>query len=437
MEDGSPWIAIIVAIILITLNGILASAEIALVSLNKIRLKQKAESGDDRAKYLLDMKQNPSNFLSTIQIGITLAGLLSGAFAADSLAKPVVNLFSTIGIKGFWLSTIDVVVVILITLILTYFMLVFGELVPKRIAMTNPYKIGNRFILPIVGLSKVAKPLVWLLSVSTNGVLRLLGTSSKHKDNPVTEEEVLLIMREGREQGTIEETEEHIVKNLFEFTDLLVENAMIHRTEMKAISVDSTFLDVVRIISETSHGKFPVFEGNIDKIVGILYAKDVISMYPIKDKSTPLPQVKEIMRTPFFVSESHSLVSLFSEMKQHKNYLAIVVDEYGGTSGIVTMTDIIEEIVGDIETPDVEMIQNSSEGGYIIDGRTKIKDVSEFLMINIDSDENNTLSGFIIDSLGYVPVAGQAPELEVNGFTFHVKEMEGALISSVHVKSLK
>ena len=434
MEDGSPCIAIIIAVVLITINGILASAEIALVSLNKIRLKQKAESGDKKAQSLLDMKQNPSNFLSTIQIGITLAGLLSGAFAADSLAAPIVAWFSAFGISRLGLSILNVVAIVLITLVLTYFMMVFGELVPKRIAMTNPYKVGNRVISPVVGLSKAAQPLVHLLSVSTNAVLRLFGISSKDVDRPVTEEEVLLIMREGREQGTIEESEEHIVRNLFEFTDLLVEDAMIHRTEIEAIPVEASFLDVVTLISRTSHGKFPVFEENIDKIVGIVYSKDFISMYPIKDKNASLPGVKDIMRPPFFVSESHSLVSLFGEMKKNKNYLAVVVDEYGGTSGIITMTDIIEEIVGDIENSEVELIQTCSEGGYLIDGRIKIKDLSEFLKINIDSDENNTLSGFMIESLGYVPAADQHPEVKVNQFTFRVKKMDGALIRSVHVR---
>lgn len=434
MEDGSPWIAIIIFIVLTIINGILASAEISLVSLKKIRLKQKAESGDKKAKRLLEMKQSPSDFLSTIQIGITLAGLLSGAFTADSLAKPMVIWFSSLGVPGSWLPFVNVFMVILITLVLTYFLLVFGEIVPKRIAMTNPYRIGSRVISPIIGLSKIMKPIVRLLSTSTNGVLRLLGIDSNQEDSPVTEEEILLNMREGREQGTIEEAEEHIVKNLFEFTDLLVKDAMIHRTEIEAISVGSSFPDVVKMMSKTSHGKFPVFEDNIDKIVGIVYGKDFVAMYPTKNNDAPLPKVKDIMRPPFFVSESLSLVDLFSDLKKHKSYLAIVVDEYGGTSGIITMTDILEEIVGDIEQPDVEMIQNSTSGGYIIDGRMKIKDVSEFLKISIDSDENNTLSGFIVDSLGYVPVSGQTPEVEVNGIVFRVKEMNGALIRSIEVK---
>jgi putative hemolysin len=434
MEGGSPWIAMIVAIILIIINGVLASSEISLVSLKRVKLKQKAESGDRKAKRLLEIKQNPSDFLSTIQVGITLAGLLSGAFAADTLARPLVKWLSGFAIPNTLLSLIDIIAVILVTIILTYFMLIFGELVPKRIGMKNPYKISSRFISPIIFLSIVTKPLVRLLSISTNAVLNFLGMSLSQEEHIMTEEEILLNMREGKEQGTIEETEEHIVKNLFKFTDLLVEDIMKHRTEIQAIPVEASFMDVVKLMKETSHGKFPVFEENIDRIVGVVYSKDFISMYPEEDTKAPLPRVRDIMRVPFFVPESHLLVNLFSEMKEHKNYLAVVVDEYGGTSGIITMTDILEEIVGDIETPYVDMIQKSAGGGYIIDGRIKMKDLLEFLSINIDTDENNTLSGFIIDSLGYVPNEEQKPEIEVENYLFRVKDMNGPLICTVYVK---
>lgn len=435
MEDGSPWIAMIIAIVLIIINGVLASSEISLLSLKKARLKQKAESGDRKAKILLEIKQKPSDFLSTIQVGITLAGLLSGAFAADTLAKPLVKWLSGFAIPNTLLSFIDILIVILITIILTYFMLIFGELVPKRIGMKNPYRISSRFISPIIFLSIVTKPLVRLLSISTNVVLNFLGMSSSQEEYIMTEEDILFNMREGREQGTIEETEEHIVKNLFKFTDLLVEDVMRHRTEIQAVPVEASFMDVVQLMKESSHGKFPVFEENIDKIVGVVYSKDFISMYPEEETKAPLPRVRDIMRPPFFVPESHLLVNLFSEMKEHKNYLAVVVDEYGGTSGIITMTDILEEIVGDIETPYVDMVQKAVGGGYIIDGRIKMKDLLEFLNINIDTDENNTLSGFIIDSLGYVPTEEQKPEIEVENYLFRVKDMDGPLICSVYVKS--
>lgn len=434
MEGGSPWIAMIIAIVLIIINGILASSEISLVSLKRVKLKQKAESGDRKAKRLLEIKQNPSDFLSTIQVGITLAGLLSGAFAADALARPLVKWLSGFAIPNTLLSLIDIVAVILVTIILTYFMLIFGELVPKRIGMKNPYKISSRFISPIIFLSIITKPLVRLLSISTNAVLNFLGMSLSQEEHIMTEEEILLNMREGKEQGTIEETEEHIVKNLFKFTDLLVEDIMRHRTEIQAIPAEASFMDVVKLMKETSHGKFPVFEENIDRIVGVVYSKDFISMYPEEETKTPLPRVRDIMHPPFFVAESHLLVNLFSEMKEHKNYLAVVVDEYGGTSGIITMTDILEEIVGDIETPYVEMIQKAAGGGYIIDGRIKMKDLLEFLNIKIDTDENNTLSGFIIDSLGYVPTEEQKPEIEAENYLFQVKDMNGPLICSVHVK---
>ncbi len=435
MEDGSPWIAIGIVVFLIIINGILASSEISLISLKKVKLRNKIESGDKKAKLLLEMKQNPSDFLSTIQIGITLAGLLSGAFAADTLAKPLIKWLSTFAIPQTWLSFFDVFTVIIITIILTYFMLVFGELVPKRLAMRNPYKISSRFVSPIIFLSVVTKPLVRLLSISTNSVLRFLGIEPTQDEHIMTEEEILLNLREGREQGTIEETEEHIVKNLFKFTDSLVEDAMVHRTEIQAVPVESSFIDIVKMMKKTSHGKFPVFEESIDKIVGVVYSKDFISMYPSEEAKTPILKVKDIMRPPFFVPESHLLVNLFSEMKQHKDYLAVVVDEYGGTSGIITMTDILEEIVGDIEKPYIEMIQKITGGGFLVDGRIKMKDLLEFLNISIDTDENNTLSGFIIDSLGYVPEKEESPEVEVESYIFRVKEMSGPLIHSVYIKN--
>jgi len=435
MEDGSPWIAIGIVVFLIIINGILASSEISLISLKKVKLRNKIESGDKKAKLLLEMKQNPSDFLSTIQIGITLAGLLSGAFAADTLAKPLIKWLSTFAIPQTWLSFFDVFTVIIITIILTYFMLVFGELVPKRLAMRNPYKISSRFVSPIIFLSVVTKPLVRLLSISTNSVLRFLGIEPTQDEHIMTEEEILLNLREGREQGTIEETEEHIVKNLFKFTDSLVEDAMVHRTEIQAVPVESSFIDIVKMMKKTSHGKFPVFEESIDKIVGVVYSKDFISMYPSEEAKTPILKVKDIMRPPFFVPESHLLVNLFSEMKQHKDYLAVVVDEYGGTSGIITMTDILEEIVGDIEKPYIEMIQKITGGGFLVDGRIKMKDLLEFLNISIDTDENNTLSGFIIDSLGYVPEKEESPEVEVESYIFRVKKMSGPLIHSVYIKN--
>lgn len=437
MNAVNPLIAIFVVIILISINSFLASAEIALVSMNETSLKIKAEKGDKKAKHLLTMKQKPSDFLSTIQIGITLAGLLSGAFAADSLALLIIDRIAKTDISDALLSSARIAAVFIFTLVLTYFMMVFGELVPKRIAIIHPYKTGNFVISPIVIFSKIMKPFVRLMTLSTNGVLRILGIDPGQHARPVTEEEILLMMREGREQGTIEPAEEEIVSNLFEFTDLSVKDAMTHRTEIEAISIASTLEDVMELISRTSHGKFPVYEESIDNIVGIVYIKDIVKKHLTIEKNMSLSLIKEIMRRPFFISETYLLVKLFSEMKEHNNQLAIVVDEYGGTSGIITIMDILEEIVGDIEKPKYELIKISDDGGYIIDGRTEINEVSKYLDIDIDSEVNYTLSGFMIRKLGYVPSIGQTPEVKIDGYIFRVKEIYGSLIRSVYVKKIE
>ena len=235
MEEGNPWVAIVVTLILIAINGVLASSEIALVGTNEAKLKQSSQNGDKKSSLLLKMKQNPSDFLSTIQIGITLASLLSGAFAAESLATPIVNWAKSMGAEGSVLSIINVAAVIFITLIITYVMLVFGELVPKRVAMANPEKTARKFISPINFLSKVTKPLVKLLAVSTNGVLKLFGVSSDAGGAPITEDEIMLMVKEGHEHGTIEESEVAFVSNMFEFTDSAVEDAMTHRTEIRCV----------------------------------------------------------------------------------------------------------------------------------------------------------------------------------------------------------
>ncbi len=437
MNDVSPIVALLVLIVLVFINGILASAELALVSINEMKLKQKAEAGDKKSKLLLVMKQNPSDFLSTVQIGITLAGLLSGVFAADSFAQLIVDMFSGRDISDGFLSIIRVTSVVLVTLMLTYFMMVFGELVPKRIAIIYPYKTGAILITPIVIFSKITKPFIRFMSFSTNWVLRVIGIDPNQYARPVTEEEILLMVREGREQGTIEKTEEEIVTNLFKFTDLSVEDAMTHRTEIEAIPYNASIEAVVETMSQTSHGKFPIYEGTIDNIVGTIYSKDIVKMYSKKDNEPPLWQLKDVMRQAFFVPESHSLVNLFIEMKQRNNQLAIVVDEYGGTSGIITMMDILEEIVGDFEMPRVDLIKNSGDGGYIIDGRTEINEVIKFLDMDIRNDVNYTLSGFVIKRLGYVPSKGQTPTIEAGGYEFCVREVYGSLIRSVYVKKIQ
>ena len=439
MEEGNPWVAIVVTLILIAINGVLASSEIALVGTNEAKLKQSSQNGDKKSSLLLKMKQNPSDFLSTIQIGITLASLLSGAFAAESLATPIVNWAKSMGAEGSVLSIINVAAVIFITLIITYVMLVFGELVPKRVAMANPEKTARKFISPINFLSKVTKPLVKLLAVSTNGVLKLFGVSSDAGGAPITEDEIMLMVKEGHEHGTIEESEVAFVSNMFEFTDSAVEDAMTHRTEIKAISIDSDIKDVVEIMSTTFHSRFPVYEKDIDNIVGIIYTQDIVALYHDRENRSSSLGIKDLMRKPFFVPESKNLSELFREMRQSKNTMAIVVDEYGGTAGIITLMDIIEEIVGDLEPTYLDTIKKTDDGGLVIDGRIEMEDlvtILDDLKIDEEDDFYDTLSGFVIDELGYIPSPDQKPEVTYGSYLFRADEMHGTRIRTVYVKKV-
>lgn len=331
----------------------LASTEIAMMGLKEGQLRKKAESGDKKASLLLVMKQNPSDFLSTVQVGITLAGLLSGAFAADSLATPIVQIFAGMGISGGALSAIHFLSVMLITLLTTYFMLVFGELVPKRLAMARPEETARSVVSFLTVLSKITRPLVLLLSASTNLVLRLIGIDPNRQENPVTEEEILLMIHEGRQQGTIEESEVELVTNVFEFTDQRAKNIMKHRTEIDALPVSAKMLDVIALMSKTKHNKFPIYNESIDDIVGVLYTSDIVALYPYREKLPKEVRIEDIMRKPVFVPESNSLTKLFQKMKQTGERLFIVADEYGGTAGMITLTDILEEIVGDIDIDSV------------------------------------------------------------------------------------
>ncbi len=437
MEDGNPWVAILVTILLIAVNGVLASTEIAMMGVSETKLKDAAAKGDKKTKLLLRMKQAPSDFLSTIQIGITLAGLLSGAFAADSLAEPITRWAASMGVTGFALSAIDIGSIVLITILITYFMLVFGELVPKRLAMVHPEKVARRYISPINILAKLTKPLVRLLAASTNLVLRMLGITPDDEDAPVTEDEILLLVREGHEQGTIEDSEAAVVTNVFEFTDTLVEDAMTHRTEMFAVPADATIPDVVKLMNESSFSRFPVYEDNKDTIVGIIYSKDVLAQYSVSVPGQPLPKVRDVMRPPFFVMESTSLSQLFKDMKKTKNTMAVVVDEHGGTSGIITLMDIIQEIVGDIELDYLEDIQDLGDGSYRIDGSVDMDDVAELLKLDVDVDLHDTLSGFVIAQLGYIPAAGPIPSVQYGGYDFKIEQMDGALARSVLVRRLE
>lgn len=434
MEGNHIWLPILTIIITTAVNGMLASSEIAMMNLNESRLKSRTAQGDKLSKRLLHMKQHPSEFLSTVQIGITLAGLLSGAFVTEGLSAPLISGLRNLGLQGHLLTLAITMVKFAVTLILTYVMLVFGELVPKRIAIVQPEKTAAKISGLIHWLSKITKPLVKLLSVSTNGILRLLGINPEQNDNAVTEEEILVMMQEGHSQGAIEESEIEFLSNVFEFTDLKAENAMTHRTEIQGIPSHASLKEITRLMSKTGFHKYPVFDGTIDKITGVIYSEDLIA-YLSGQENTACMQASaaDLMREPLFVPESQLLINLFRLMKQKKESLAVIVDEYGGTSGIITMIDIIEEIVGDLDLDDE--IQEQEDGSLIVSGNTELEQVWDALHFPaLPSAGPATLSGFLIERIGSIPTSENLPDILFQGYRFRILDRNGAVIQSVRIQ---
>ena len=333
---------IIVLVILILLNAYFAATEIAFISLNDAKIEKEAKEGNKKAKNILKMLKSPSKFLATIQIGITLAGFLSSAFASDAFADklaPVLNSWMPFLSLEAWRG----ISIILITIILSFFTLVFGELVPKRLAMKYYEKISYATIGVIRGISIITAPFVKLLTFSTNMVSKIFGVGEAEEE-VVTEEEIKMMIDEGEEKGTIERGEKQLLNNVFEFNDIIVSEVMTPRTEMYAIDINSDINDTLDEIDEFKYSRIPVYEDNIDDIKGILFVKDILK--PLKDNKKV--DIRKLIREPYFVPESKDIDELFKEMQQNKVQIAIAIDEYGGTAGLITMEDIIEELVGNI-----------------------------------------------------------------------------------------
>ena len=329
--------------LLILLNAIFACAEIAVLSINETKLERMADQGDKRAKRLFKLTREPAKFLATIQVAITLSGFLGSAFAADSFSEPLVAWILSLGVK-IPENTLDTIAVVLITLILSYFTLVFGELVPKRVAMKKAEALGLGISGLVSGISSVFKPIVWFLSVSTNGVLRLLGIDPNEADEQVNEEEILMMVDAGSEKGAIDEQEKEFIQNVFEFDDLTAEEIAVHRTEVTFLWMEDPMEEWVKTIHDSRHTLYPVCDGSPDNIVGILNAKDY---FRLEDRSRE-EVMREAVKAPFFVPETIKADVLFRKMKKTRNVMAIVLDEYGGMVGIITLNDLIEQLVGDL-----------------------------------------------------------------------------------------
>ncbi len=425
-------VSIIVLIILIFINAFFAATEMAFISLNDNKIKMMAKEKNKKAMRIQKMLENPSKFLATIQIGITLAGFLSSAFAADTFADklaPVLNnLIPFISVTA-WQS----ISIVIITIILSYFTLVFGELVPKRLAMKYSEKIAFTACGIIKVLSVLAAPFVSFLTFSTNAISKLFGVTGEEQDT-VTEEEIKMLINEGKENGTIEEEETEMINNVFEFNDKVVSEIMVPRTEIFALDMNLTISEVIDELSEEKrYSRIPVYDETIDEIKGIVYVKDILLSQ--KNKNV---KIKSIMKEAYFVPENKLVNELFEDLRKNKKQIAIVVDEYGGTAGMVTMEDILEEIVGEIyDEYDKEQTKYKKidENTYLIEGNVAIYDVEKILGIEIEEGEYDTLAGYLIEQLGRIPKENEKPVVETKEATYKIEKVKDKKI--IEVKACK
>ncbi|GAE88276.1 hemolysin family protein [Acetivibrio straminisolvens] len=429
------FIEILVLVLLIVLNGFFAASEIALISLNDNKLRMMGnENNKKKIAILRKLLSEPGRFLATIQIGITLGGTLSSAFASESFSDRLAGLVKQMGVPvpDAILKTLSM---IFISVILSYFSLVIGELVPKRLAMKEEEAISMFAAKPLYYLSVITYPVVRLLNASTNLVVRLFGIDPNADEEEVTEEEIRMMVDVGEEKGAIQENEREMINNIFDFDNKTVMDIMTHRTDIIALPVDASLDDVMSLFIEEKYTRIPVYDESIDNIVGILHVKDLIK-YIGSENNTKNFDLREIIRKPYNVPWSKKADELFSELQKNKVHMAVIVDEYGGTAGIATIEDLVEEIVGNIfdeydeEEKDFEKLDEST---YIFNGSAGLDVLNEWVDAELPEDEYDTLSGFVISQLGRIPNCDEKPQIEFNGLVFKVEEVSEKRIEKIKV----
>ncbi len=412
---------LVVLIILVFLNAFFAATEIAFISLNDIKIDKLAKEGNKKAKRIKKMLKNPSKFLSTIQIGITLAGFLSSAFAsnafADDLAPVLANTFTFFSFEV-WQN----ISIIIITLILSYFTLIFGELVPKRIAMKYSEKLAYATVGIIRFISIITAPFVKLLTFSTEIVSSLFGVKEVEEET-VTEEEIRMMVDVGEEKGSIDKDEKEMIENVFEFNDKIASEVMIPRTEVFALDINLSISDAIEeIIADNRFSRIPVYEDSIDNIKGIVYIKDIITC--LKNKRLKL---KTLAKEVYYVPETVHINDVFEELRKNKKQIAVVVDEHGGTAGIITMEDIVEELVGEIyDEYDVidDKYEKVSDDMYVIEGDLPVYEVEKLLDVSIPDGDYDTISGYLLTILNRIPGKHEKPIIETKDVTYKIMQCQ-------------
>lgn len=429
---------LLIQIILIALNAVFASAELAVLSVNESKINRLAEHGNKKARRLRKLLKEPAKFLSTIQIAITLSGFLGSAFAADGFSDPLVDWLVGLGVT-LSRNTLDTLSVIFITLILSYFTLIFGELVPKRIAMKKSEALALKVSGIVSGISVLFKPIVWLLSVSTNAVLRMLGIDPNETEEQICEEDIRMMVETGGESGAIDKDEQTFIQNVFEFDDLSVGEILTHRTDLTILWLEDTDETWEKVICNSSFSRYPVCDGSPDRVVGVLNAKVYLRE---KDKSRDNIMCSAL-EPAYFVPETVKADVLFRNMKQTHNTFAVVLDEYGGLTGVVTIQDLIEELVGDLqENPSISetaepQIRQLDCDTWEISGNAELDEIERAIGVTFDTEYINTFTGYIFDRLKGIPDDGKTNiELKLDNISLTIKEIKDHQVVLAEIKRI-
>ncbi|NBI06076.1 hemolysin family protein [Senegalia massiliensis] len=426
----------ILILILILLNGFFAAAEFALVSIEREKYESEKYNTSKKVQSLLKITENPSRFLATIQVGITLAGFLASASAAVTISKPFGEILEATGLPVIS-DFSDQIAIVIGTIILSFITLVFGELVPKRIALANTERTALFSVTPINLLSKIMKPVIFILTKTTDIVAKLLGTDTEGAEEKITEEEIRNTIRKGRRHGVLNPTETEMLERIFEFDDKLVKDIKTAKNKIFSVNIETDIKGMMDGIIKSGFSRIPVRDKS-DDIIGILYIKDLFyEMERIKKQEI---EIKNILRKPYFVPETKKIDTLYKELKVNQNHMAIIIDEYGSISGIVTLEDILEEIVGEIFDEfeqEIHSIKYLEEGVYLVDGLESIKKVNEELELDLPLDGPDTIGGFVLSLLDDIPDKDDYPMINFNNIIFKVEKIKGKRIKVVKMTITK
>lgn len=431
-SEPNPFLSILILVILVLVNAFFAASEIAVITLNDNRIKKMAEDGNKKAAKILKLTQNSSRFLATIQVGVTLSGFLTSASASQSFSGALAEKLMFLPVSP---SIIYGISTFIITLLLSYFSLVFGELVPKKIAMQRAEQLSFKFINILDGTSTVFKPFISFLTFSTNVVLKMMGIDPNSSEDTVTEEEILMMVDAGEEKGMFNQAAKDMISNIFDFNDITANEIMTHRTDVAAVEDTSGIQDVVNLSIELGYSRIPIYHEDLDNILGIIYVKDLLKY--VGNQVNQDVKLTDLMRAAYFVPETKRCSALFTEMTERKTQIAIIVDEYGGTEGIVTLEDLLESIVGNIQDEydnEEQEIYKVSDNTFTVDGATSIDEISDLVGVDLPEGDYDTIAGLVVEMLGRIPRPNENPSVTIQNLTLTVQSVEDRRIAKILIE---